>query len=425
MTAANRPTPRRRWRTWLASILLIAAALTLAAVRHLNDNGEAITTPPASTEDPAAQLARGAYLAQVGNCAGCHTARGGAPYAGGHAIATPFGTVYAGNLTPDADTGLGRWSADDFWRALHHGRSRDGRLLNPAFPYTEFTLVRRDDADALFAFLRSLPPVAQPNRAHTLRFPFDTQAALAVWRALYFKPARFSPDATRSDEWNRGAYLVRGLGHCAACHAPRNRLGASRDALDLAGGAMPMQSWYAPALGPAAQGESGQQPVIDLLKTGRSAQGTASGPMAEVVLNSTQHWTLPDLQAAATYLRSLPRQPIPPVHAEPAPAGQMARGERLYIDHCAECHGSRGEGAPGAYPALAGNPAVDLATPVNLILSVLHGGFAPATAANPQPYGMPPQALSDAEVAAVLTFIRRSWGHQGDVVSELDVLRLR
>lgn len=414
-----------RWRraAWtvlgLASLLMGVAAL----VAWLNRDPEA---PPTAASPAAAvdAVARGAYLARLGNCAGCHTARGGRPYAGGRGLLTPFGTVYAGNLTPDPLTGLGQWSADDFWRALHLGRSRDGRLLAPAFPYTEFTQVVRPDSDALFAYLRSLAPVVQPNRPHELRFPYNTQAAQAVWRALFFRPASFRPEPLRPAEWNRGAYLVRGLGHCAACHAPRNALGATQHPEALAGGHLPMQPWYAPALGLAGLPPRAQADLVAVLKTGTWAGGTASGPMAEVVFNSTQHWTQADLQAVALYLQDLPSAPAAgPAGA--APAEQMALGAQLYTRHCADCHGARGEGVPGAYPPLAGNPSVQQVTPTNLIQVVLHGGFAPATAGNPRPYGMPPTPLQDAEIAALLSYVRQSWGGSAGAVSALDVVKLR
>jgi mono/diheme cytochrome c family protein len=398
--------------------------LAAAAVGWLNTDDSLPAEAAAVPSSDAEQVARGAYLARLGNCAGCHTARGGVAYAGGRGLPTPFGTVYAGNLTPDPATGLGPWSADDFWRALHLGRSRDGRLLTPAFPYTEFTQVVRADSDALFAYLRSLRPVHQPNRPHELRFPYNTQAAQAVWRALYFRPASFRPEPGRSAEWNRGAYLVRGLGHCAACHAPRNALGATRDAEALAGGRMPMQPWYAPALGLAGSHDAMPADVVAVLKTGIWARGSAGGPMAEVVFNSTQHWSDADLQAAARYLQDLPAAPAPGPAAA-APPEQMALGAQLYTRHCADCHGRRGEGVPGAYPPLAGNPSVRQATPANLVQAVLHGGFPPATAGNPQPYGMPPLPLQDAEIAAVLSFVRQSWGGSAGAVSALDVAKLR
>ncbi|MFP5406098.1 MAG: c-type cytochrome, partial [Gammaproteobacteria bacterium] len=251
---------------------------------------------------------RGRYLALAGNCAACHTVRGGAPYAGGLGLRTPFGTVYASNLTPDEKTGIGRWNAEQFWQAMHEGRSGDGRLLYPAFPYPNYTEVTREDSDAIFAWLRSLAPVERANQPHELRFPYNTQAALRAWRALFFKPATFQPDDTRSPEWNRGAYLVRGLGHCAACHSTRNIFGAVTEEDLLAGGLIPMQNWYAPSL--SAPEEAGVAhwktgDVVALLRTGVAPTASVMGPMAEVVYGSTQHLSDADLNAIAVFLQEL------------------------------------------------------------------------------------------------------------------------
>ena len=380
------------------------------------------------------RVARGAYLARVGNCASCHTARGGMAYAGGRAIGTPFGTVYAGNLTPDPETGLGRWSADDFWRAMHHGRSRDGHLLNPAFPYSSFTRVLRSDSDALFAYLQQLPAVAQANRAHALRFPFNTQLALTVWRALYFKPAVFEPEPAQSDAWNRGAYWVTGLGHCAACHAPRNGLGASVRADELGGGMIATQGWYAPSLSDAHEAgvlRGKPQAMVDLLKTGRSGNASVVGPMAEVVFRSTQYMAIEDLNDMVLYLQSLSKPALIQAassafrQAPGKPDLRFTQGEKIYSTHCAQCHGEQGQGVSAIYAALAGNRAVTMANPANLVRVVVQGGFAPATTGNPRPFGMPPfrQTLDDAQIAAVLSYIRQAWGNEASAVSPLEVLQ--
>lgn len=384
-------------------------------------------------------IERGAYLARVGSCMACHTARGGPPYAGGRGIETPFGTVFSGNLTADKTTGIGQWNASDFWRALHHGRARDGRLLYPAFPYTSYTQVTRADSDALFAYLGSLPAVEQPNKAHTLRWPYGTRAALLGWRALYFKPVAFEVEASRSEQWNRGAYLVRGPGHCTACHTARNALGGSDMAHEFGGGLVPVQDWYAPSL--TSSQEAGVatwsvSEIVQLLGTGQSARGTTSGPMSEVVLHSTQYWSSQDLEATAVFLKTLPeadkekdaggKSPVPssPAQGTPMVAG---RGAQLYEKHCAQCHGKSGEGVPNAYPALAGNRAITLSVTANLIQIVLKGGFLPATQGNPRPFGMPPFALvlSDRDLADVLTHIRTTWNNEASPVSELDVNRFR
>ena len=415
----------------IVGLAALGVLLALAGlVAWLNLSGEEpLRAPAGRAPADAALIARGLALTRAGDCSGCHTARGGVPFAGGRAIETPFGNVHSSNLTPDPGTGLGGWSADEFWRALHHGRSKSGRLLYPAFPYPNYTRVARADADAMFAYLQSLPAVAQANREHTLRFPFGTQAALAVWRALYFRPAAHVDDPERSAEWNRGAYLVEGLGHCNACHSARNALGATRGTLDLQGGLIPVQNWYAPSLASPREASVAGWPkreVIQLLKTGISPQGFVMGPMSEVVANGTQHLSDADLSAMAAYLQALPA----PEEPEPAPAAARppsARGADLYKEHCVACHGERGEGVPNEYPALSGSRAVTMRSTANLVHIVLEGGFPPSTAGNPRPFGMPPFAplLQDAEVAELLSFVRASWGNRAAPVSALDVARAR
>jgi mono/diheme cytochrome c family protein len=405
----------KRFALVVALVLAVAAALwVLVATLNRRDQSPAATGP--------GDAVRGAYLAKVGHCAGCHTARGGAPYAGGHALATPFGTVYAANLTPDGETGIGRWSSTDFWRALHNGRSADGRWLLPACPYPNFTQVSRDDVHDLFSFLQTLPAVAQKNRPHELPGVYGTQAALAVWRALYFQPG--TPPA------DRGAYLVSGLGHCSACHGQRNVWGATDGPLDLRGGVVSAPGWLAPALDDARQAGVAvwtQADVVALLKSGRNAHATVSGPMAKVVVGSTQHLADDDLQAVATFLRALPPRRRQAPAADPAPDAQRTLGAKRYEQHCASCHGEQGHGSPGVAPALRGNRAVVMDDPSNVIRVVLGGGYGPATAANPRPHGMPPYAiaLSNDDVAAVVTHIRSAWGHESAAVNGVDVDRQR
>lgn len=424
-----RPTVRSAKRIGLGLVAVLAALAAL--VWWLNVRGEApITAERAGGTVDAAAIARGAYLARAGNCVGCHTARGGEEYAGGRGIETPFGVVYAPNITPDRETGLGAWTEAEFWRALHHGRSRDGRLLYPAFPYPSYTKVTREDSAALYAFLQSLPPVRQPNRPHELRFPYNLQASLAVWRALFFRAQAFQPDPGRTAQWNRGSYLVQGLGHCVACHSGRNWLGATNGDGELGGGLIPMQHWYAPSLTAgheAGVGDWSIEEIGALLSTGLSPRGTAMGPMAEVVYRSTQYLSAEDVRAMAVYLKALPQANVEKEPVEPAPADLMRLGAKVYDDQCAACHGDQGEGVAKAYPPLAGNGAATMASPNNLIKAVLHGGFPPATEGNPKPFGMPPfkQVLSDGEVAAVATYVRQSWGNQAAAVSALDVHRAR
>ncbi|MCC2972287.1 cytochrome c [Massilia sp. IC2-476] len=410
------------------ALLLAALAVALVAIAWPREDFVASTSPAAWGPSPE-NIARGAYLARAGDCIACHTARGGAEYAGGRALDTPFGRLYGPNLTPDMETGIGAWSADDFWNALHNGKSRDGRLLYPAFPYTNYTKVSRADSDALYAYFRSLAPQRQPNRPHELDFPYDQQALLAGWRLLYFKPATFTPQPQRGLEWNRGAYLVEGLGHCSACHSTRNRLGASGET--LSGGLIPTIGWYAPSLtasGEAGLGDWDRQHIVALLQTGISPRGSATGPMAEVVARSLQHLSPNDLGAMATYLKSLPPTDAPRQDSgERASEQLLAEGRRLYGSYCVDCHGADGKGKAPAYPPLAGNRAVTMTPAVNAIRIVLNGGFPPGTAGNPRPYGMPPYSheLNDAQVAAVLTYVRGSWGNDAPPVLTPDVNRYR
>ena len=424
---------KRWWRRGILILVLIGAALLGG---WLFVPGRVHQAPAVQLEAEAAKLrgplliARGEYLAAVGDCAACHTERGGQRYAGGRALATPFGNVPAPNITPDAETGIGWWSFEDFWRALHEGKGRRGEPLYPVFSYTSFTKVTRGDALAIFAYLKSLPPVHQPDRELGLAFPYSVRSSLLVWRALNFKPGVYQPDPARSVEWNRGAYLVQGLGHCNECHTTRNAWGGMDQDRHLTGGTIPAQDWYAPDLGTQPGGGLAgwsSRDIVDLLKTGQSARGVAFGPMADVVRNSTQHMSDADLQAVAVYLQALPTRGPAPASAVFAQAASHTQGGELYAQQCAACHGKQGEGVPGVYPPLDGNSLVTGPTATNAVRSVLLGGFAPATASNPRPYSMPPfaQQLSDDEVAAVVNYIRQSWSNRASAVWPVEVGRLR
>lgn len=417
----------------LLGALLAVAALAggIIAWQSLRSEDAGVAVP---VTDPQAQRIKGEYLARAGNCMACHTVRGGAAYAGGRAIVTPFGTLYTTNITPDKASGIGHWSADDFWRVLHHGRGRDGRFLYPAFPYTSYTLLQREDSDALFAYLRSLPPVFQQNRSHDLRFPYDQRPLLGLWRAFFFTPAVYQPESGRSVQWNRGAYLVQGAGHCSACHSARNRLGSSMAPLALEGGMIAGLDWYAPPLhgGEHGLGSWSEAEIAALLKSGVSPRGTSLGPMSEVVGRSLQYLNEGDISAIAVYLKSLPAQPLsrttPAAQPEPADAERILKqGKELYGKLCVDCHGSKGQGSAPDYPPLAGNHAIAGPQAVNAIRAVLNGGFPPSTVGNPYPFGMPPfgPQLSDQEVAALVSYVRNSWGNQGGFVSASEVNRYR
>lgn len=386
-------------------------------------------TQPSANSD-AEQVLRGEYLTRAGNCMGCHTTRGGKPYAGGRELVTPFGKFVTPNITPDNETGIGHWSEEDFWQALHYGKGRDGSYLYPVFPYTEYTKVTRQDADAIFAYLRSLTPVAQTNPPHKITSPYDNQFLLFLWRTWYFKEGVYEPDDSKSEEWNRGNYLVQGLGHCNACHTPRNVWGASQDD-KLAGGEIMGTYWYAPSLISHREAGMGEWPVDEiakLLSTGVTGHAVTSGPMATIVRQSLQYLSKDDMRAVAVYLQSLgekrgeeaPRK-IPPMPERVS--RYLALGKPVYVKYCQECHGESGEGIPGVYPPLAGNRSITMTSPLNTIRSVLYGGFLPATAGNPRPYGMPPfqHIIRDHEIAWVVSYIRNAWGNFGSLVSPEDV----
>jgi mono/diheme cytochrome c family protein len=380
-------------------------------------------------------IAHGRDLVLLANCEGCHTTRGGKPFAGGRAIPTPFGTFFSPNITQDPQTGIGHWNAVDFWHALHNGYAPGRRLLYPTFPYTNYTRISRQDADAMFAFLQTVAAAHVANRNHQLRFPFSQRWLLSVWRGLFFTPGVYESDPTRDATWNRGAYLVQGVAHCSACHEARNALGAVRSKENPSGGLV--LSWYAPSLGSSR--EAGVQhwsesEIVSLLKSGRldstvpGHSASTFGPMAEVVYESLQHADESELRAMAVYLRSLAdthgsgRRGLSSVLPDQVPI-MMSAGQQLYADNCARCHGDRGEGRSPAAPALAQSRVLNMGSAVDSIRMVLYGGFAPGTDANPRPFGMPPfyPSLSSQQIASVLTFIRDSWGNSAPLVSADEV----
>ena len=386
---------------------------------------------------PAAQsiVERGRYLAQAGDCIACHTVPGAQIFSGSRALPTPFGTLYAPNITSDRATGIGSWSSQDFYDMLHTGRSPKGYLLYPAMPFGSYTKVTRADSDAIFAYLRSVPPVHLPSREHELRFPYNNRALLIGWRTLFFEEGEYKPEKGKSAEWNRGAYLVQGLGHCTMCHTPINALGGSSQEKAFQGGLIPLQNWYAPSLTSnreAGLGDWDLQDIVDLLQKGVSNRGTVYGPMAEVVYNSLQHMTDADVRAMAVYLKSLPADAGPA--SDPAEGAARADvnqafsdGRRIFAQRCASCHGAEGRGKLPHYPPLARNQSIGMRSAVNPIRMVLNGGYPPGTARNPMPYGMPPfaQELNDNEIAAVVTFIRTAWGNRGAPVTAREVNQLR
>lgn len=365
----------------------------------------------------AATLARGEYLARLGNCTACHTARGGAPLAGGRAFATGIGTIYSTNLTPDPQHGIGDWSAEEFAHVMRHGVSRRG-VLYPVFPYAHFANVADADLDAIYAWLRAQPAsdaVPPPNR---MQPPADSRLALIGWRMLYYRPDAAAAVAPA----DRGRYLVEGLGHCAMCHSTRGERGSLPAQDYLAGGSIPGIGWYAPPLDALQLQRYTDEQLADYLRDGSSEHGSAYGPMAEVVYSSLRWLTRDDALAIARHLKGrAPR--IERAAAVVAPAAAEGKGAEVYARACADCHGKHGEGEPGAYPPLRDAVAVTAPDPINAVRMVLYGGMPVTTEGNPRPHSMPPfvQQLDSGEIAAVVNHIRRSWGARDSQLTAEDI----
>jgi mono/diheme cytochrome c family protein len=354
------------------------------------------------------QVQRGEYLARAGDCVSCHTKPGGAAYAGGFQMKTPFGDVVAPNITPDAATGIGTWSAEDLYRALHSGVGKKIGDLFPAMPYTFFTKITREDSDAIYAYLRSLAPVMNAVVADQLAWQFSIRMSMIGWNELFFTEGTFKPVAGQSAEWNRGAYLIEGLGHCSACHSPRDVLGGIEKNKAFTGAMV--DGWFALNLTSNLKTGLGGWSIDDLvayLKTGAAkSKSTTLGDMAEVVHNSLSFMTDADLRAMATYLKSIP--------AESSLAGRGAaqkvpsQAAVLYVDHCAGCHQAKGRGLPGVFPPLSGNGVVVAPDAANIVKVVLggvpaKGGYIPMPSLASQ--------LSDAQIAEIANYVRTNWGN--------------
>jgi mono/diheme cytochrome c family protein len=361
--------------------------------------------PPARTSFDAQQIARGAALSAIGNCRDCHTAEEGKPFAGGHALQTPFGTIYGTNITPDPDTGIGRWSLEAFTRALRDGVDRRGEHLYPVFPYDHFTKLSDDDVAALYAFVMTRDPVQQPDRANQVNFPYNVREFIAGWKNLYFRPGRFVPDPQQSAAWNRGAYLAEGLGHCSACHSPRNALGAEVTERHFAGGSA--GSWHAPALD-----RSSPSPVSwtvdDLavyLRTGLvERHAIAAGPMAPVASNLSQA-NSDDVRAIAVYVTSWMRGAEVSAPHPVAAATANAQGAAIYATTCGECHDKGRTTSSGGALELPLAIALSLPTPANLIHITLEGippREGEASRIMPGFAG----SLTSAQVESLLTYLR-------------------
>ncbi len=374
-----------------------------------------------------AGIAAGRYQAVLGDCEGCHTVPGGQAFAGGTILETPFGKIAAPNITSDRETGLGRWSESDFRRALRKGVAPGGERLYPAMPYPAYAQMSDADIASLWSYMKAVPAARHAVEPNLLPFPFNIRTLMAGWNFLYLKPARFEPVAGKTAEWNRGAYLVTGPGHCGACHTAKTFLGADR-AETLTGASL--QGWFAPQITgakPQGVGGWGTDDIVTYLKSGWNSHGVATGPMAEVVEHSTSQMTQSDLRAIAVYLKDRPAAVMSPqiVLARDHPA--MQSGARLYQDNCVACHGWDGKGANLIFPPLAGNAILMQPSAESPARVILEGAQAVSTKAAPTGPSMPSFAwkFSDAQIADLLTYVRNSWGNAAPPVTADTVAKMR
>jgi len=408
----------RRLRRVCASLALVASGIAVGADESIEE--------------------KGAYLAAAGNCVSCHTRDGGPPWAGGLAFETPYGTIYSTNITPDAETGIGTWTLEEFTAAMREGLRPTGDHLYPVFPYTSFTRVTDSDIAALYAYLQSLEPVRASARENDLSFPFDQRWALGPWKSLFFDDGRYEPVATESEAWNRGAYLVEGLGHCGECHTPRNFLGAREGDRALAGATYreevegKVSAWSASNLTGADAGLAmwTHDDLAGYLKYGFSERAGVFGPMNKVIVNSTRHLRDEDIAAITTYLKSLPA--LDTASGDSAEARVVQAGSIQYDIHCGTCHLPTGEGSAETGPPVLGSPVVLDADPASLINITLYGAQLPKVAPSPewQARGwkrMEAYAgkLSDEQIAALLSYMRQAWGHEAGAVSAEQVAAQR
>ena len=416
--------PRRLWR-WVIGLgalagIAIGVFISINLLRGKTDGPVQVVNAPADV------VARGKYLAEAADCAACHTAPGGAPFAGGLAMPSGFGTIYATNITPDPDYGIGRWSADDFWRALHDGVRRDGQQLYPAMPYTSYRGMTREDSDAIYAYVMQLRPAQVPNVVTNLRFPFNIRLGMRGWNLLFLTDSLPAVSVGSSPAWQRGRYLVDVLGHCGECHTPRGMLGQMELSRPMTGFAL--GRFEAPDITPAGLAARGWTAAAlrDFLGSGLTEDGSAFSDMHPVVMLSTQRLTPNDLVKAVKYLMG--DTPPPPVSLPPAPAiAATSPGRTSYVALCAGCHGLDGDGIPNTVVAMRGNTTLRLTDPRNLIVSILDG-----MAAQNFPYLQSMQAmpgfadkLSDQQAADLANYLRVSFGGQKGDVTPAAVRALR
>ena len=382
--------------------------------------GAGLSPPlPAAAQDASDDLVkRGEYLATAGDCVACHTAPGGKPYAGNYPLNTPIGLMHTPNLTPDPETGLGNWTEEDFEKAFRHGIGKDGEYLYPAFPFGWYTKVKSEDVKAIFAYLKTLEPVNEKKKPDGIDFPFNVRASLITWRTAFFRDGEFKPDPNATEEQNRGAYLVEGLGHCGMCHNENKLVGNTSLAGKLGGGVI--DGWYAPNITPDDRtgiGAWSDEEVVTYLKTGTAPgnrPGVAAGPMRQTIEESLSKMTDADLKAIVAYLRSVPAKESYKQQKLQAFDKPGAPGAETYLTYCSSCHRPDGKGVEGAIPALAGNSSIQTPGPEN-VLRIVYGGLAAQNGYAPMPaIG---QEMTEQQVKEVTDYVRNAWGNSAPVMN--------
>jgi mono/diheme cytochrome c family protein len=426
-----------------AALLLILVLIAAYAALSRGDNAAGAAPPIAGAATTAEVLARGEYLAKAADCVACHTVQGsGKPFAGGVAFRLPFGTIYSSNITADPDSGIGRWSDDEFVRAVREGVRKDGQQLYPAFPYASYTRLSRSDVLAIKAYLQSLPAMTQQNKANDLAFPFNQRWAVGFWKAAFFKSQRFAADTAKSPQWNSGAYLATALGHCAECHTPRNFGYGLEHGHELAG--EELQGWRAYNITSDVAHGIGSWSNAELagyLKSGHApGHASAAGPMGEAVAHSLQFMNDEDVASLVAYLRSVPaeagKRPIE-VDFKPAPAlastdampggdsgDAHAQGLQLFEGACASCHQWNGKGQQTPYASLLGSRGVNDVNGINVTQAILQGvniRVAGNTVFMPA-FGY---AYSDAEISSLANYVIAHFGGKRGNVTPDDVAKRR
>lgn len=393
-----------------AAALLVAASFTVQAQPEYD------------------QYSRGSYIATLGDCTACHTTDAKQPFAGGVKLQTPFGTLVGANITPDRETGIGNWNYDDFKRAMTEGIGHGGKRLYGAMPFTAYTKMSDHDLQDLWAWMQTLQPIHNEVETNQLPFPFNIRTSLLAWNWINFDKGEFQPNPQKSAQWNRGAYLVESLGHCGTCHTPKNLIGGDKNGQFLGGEVV--EGWYAPNLSASDHtglGKWTKEDIVSYLRTGVNRFDIASGPMADAVRHSTQHWRDEDLQAVATYLKEGDKTNEKVPQPLPASDDRMKLGAQIYESKCSACHSPGGRGEQNIFPQLKDNPLLNQPDATSLIRVVAAGSRGVDTDTRPTAPAMPSFAgtLGDDQIAAVVTYIRNSWGNAAEPVDAATVKKVK